>query len=236
MVMTISRRKRQTLGFLLISGLATYHAHAFQPVSRTSQSFAHQEMISTRHEEMPVHAPSDLNSRRDILATGAACLSSLIFSGQPAHAATKDISGQDLSGQDYSNRDFSGMIAKKTNFRNCNLQGSVFKNADLVGADFSGADVRGASFVDAVLDGTTFANAQAQKAVFSKTILDIANFENVDLTDSLWPSKLFPPKCEVLPKRANEYAFFQAICESWFVIWTKSEGRIRSQALFQRTV
>lgn len=148
-------------------------------VSRTSPS-------SSVGASFPEYESAVDMGKRNLLALVA---SSVILATSSPAVAVSDISGQDLSGQDYSNRDFSGVVAKKTNFRNCNLKGSVFKNANLVGADFSGADVRGATFSDAVLDGTSFANVQGQQAVFSKTILDIANFENADLTGSLWPSK-----------------------------------------------
>jgi hypothetical protein len=105
-----------------------------------------------------------------------------------AAAIPKDISGQDFSEQDLSGRDFTKIIARRTNFANCNLSGSVFVQADLTGAYFEGANVSNASFVDAILDGAVFRNAIAQKTWFSKSILDIGDAENVDLTDSMWPS------------------------------------------------
>ena len=106
-----------------------------------------------------------------------------------ADYAKKDISGMDLSERDLSNKDFTGVIAKKTNFHNANLQGAVFKGANLEKADFSGANVRAATFVDAALDGATFKDAVAERATFSASILDVADLENVDLTGSMWPSE-----------------------------------------------
>lgn len=137
--------------------------------------------ISERHvQERP------LQRRAFFTATGAA----LAWATSSATAApTKDISNLDFSGQDLSNKDFSKMIARKTKFQNSNLKGSIFDNADLTGADFSGANVQEASFIDATLDGSKFTNAQAQKSKFNKTILDVGDFENVDLTDSMWPSR-----------------------------------------------
>mmetsp|Transcript_32834 Transcript_32834/g.49527 ORF Transcript_32834/g.49527 Transcript_32834/m.49527 type:complete len:215 (+) Transcript_32834:128-772(+) len=116
----------------------------------------------------------------------------------PAWAAkTLDIAGQDFSGQDYSNRDFTKANAKGANFHNANLQGSIFAGANLVNADFSGADLRGADFADATLDGAIMKDAQAQEAVFSASILDVADMENIDLTKSLWPSKLRIMICDM---------------------------------------
>ena len=106
-----------------------------------------------------------------------------------ADFAKKDISGMDFSGQDLSNKDFTSTVAKNTNFHNANLQGAIFKKADLSKADFSGANVKLANFVDAALDGANFKNAVAERATFSASILDIGYLENVDLTDSMWPSK-----------------------------------------------
>ena len=122
----------------------------------------------------------------------------MLFLTTPAFAAdfaNQDISGQDFSGQDLSGKDFSGVIAKSTNFHNSNLQGSKFAKAVLVKADFSGANLKGASFVDSTLDGASFKDAVAQGAIFSPSILDIGDLENVDLTDSLWPSKYIGPRC-----------------------------------------
>lgn len=123
--------------------------------------------------------------------TGAAmALITVLLAPTPAFAAkVLDISGQDFSGQDLSKRDFTAAIAKGTDFHNCNLQGSVFSKANLVNADFSGADLRGVSFADAILDGAIMKNAQAQEATFTSSILDIGDMENIDLTNSLWPSK-----------------------------------------------
>eukprot|EP00522_Entomoneis_paludosa_P001599 CAMPEP_0172472656 /NCGR_PEP_ID=MMETSP1065-20121228/68453_1 /TAXON_ID=265537 /ORGANISM="Amphiprora paludosa, Strain CCMP125" /LENGTH=189 /DNA_ID=CAMNT_0013230807 /DNA_START=114 /DNA_END=683 /DNA_ORIENTATION=+ len=103
--------------------------------------------------------------------------------------AQKDISGQDFSGQDLSHQDFTGVIAKQTNFHNCNLQGAIFTQGILTNADFSGANVEQVNFVDATLDGTNFKDALAERAVFSGTILDIGSLENADLTRTIWPSK-----------------------------------------------
>ena len=106
-----------------------------------------------------------------------------------ADFAKKDISGMDFSGQDLSNKDFTSSIAKNTNFHNANLQGAIFAKANLEKADFSGANVKAATFADATLDGATFKNAVAERATFSASILDVVDLENVDLTDSMWPSK-----------------------------------------------
>lgn len=132
--------------------------------------------------------------------TGAAlALMAVLIGPSPAFAAAKvlDISGQDFSGQDLSKRDFTAAIAKGANFHNCNLQGSVFSKANLVNADFSGADLRGASFSDATLDGAIMKNAQAQEAIFTASILDVGDMENIDLTKSLWPSKLRIMICDM---------------------------------------
>lgn len=125
-------------------------------------------------------------------------LGTLLFGALPAIAAPKDISGMDFSGQDLTQqRDFSSVVARKTNFRNANLEGVSFDKAILTDADFTGANVRSASFVDATLDGASFKDALAEKATFSATILDVGNFENVDLTDSMWPSKLRIMICDM---------------------------------------
>ena len=124
----------------------------------------------------------------------------LVLTPAPSFAAdyaNMDVSGQDFSGKSLALKDFSGVIAKHTNFHSSDLQGCNFSNANLVGADFSGTDIRGASFQDSVLDGTTFKNANARKAMFSATILDIRDLENIDLTDSMWPSKLQIMICDM---------------------------------------
>ena len=110
-------------------------------------------------------------------------------------ANAADYSGKDISGQDFSNqqetlvgKDFSKVMASKANFRNANLQGANFQNANLVKADFTGANLQQVNFQDAVLDGAVMKDVIASKTVWGPTILDVADFENADLTDSLWPS------------------------------------------------
>mmetsp|Transcript_107814 Transcript_107814/g.301901 ORF Transcript_107814/g.301901 Transcript_107814/m.301901 type:complete len:243 (-) Transcript_107814:22-750(-) len=118
----------------------------------------------------------------------------------PAFAADyagKTISGQDFSGQDLSGRDFNKVIAQGTNFRNANLQGANFQSASLEKADFSGANLQNAKFEDAALDGTIMKDVVAQRASFSKTILDIGDLENADLTQSLWPSQYRVMICDM---------------------------------------
>mmetsp|Transcript_8437 Transcript_8437/g.12225 ORF Transcript_8437/g.12225 Transcript_8437/m.12225 type:complete len:212 (+) Transcript_8437:31-666(+) len=131
--------------------------------------------------------------------TGAAmALMTVLLAPTPAFAAkVLDISGQDLSGQELSKRDFTGANAKGADFHNSNLQGSVFSKANLVNADFSGADLRGANFADAELDGAILKNTQAQDAIFSNSILDVGDMENIDLTNSFWPSKLRIMICDM---------------------------------------
>jgi uncharacterized protein YjbI with pentapeptide repeats len=107
-----------------------------------------------------------------------------------ADFAGLDISGQDFSNQDLHNQDFTGVVAKGTVFRGSNLQGAMFAKANLQQADFGGANLQSANFVDALLDGSVFKDVLAQRAKFSSSILDVADFENVDLTDSMWPSNL----------------------------------------------
>lgn len=135
-----------------------------------------------------------------MLASSLFLLTAAVFSPTLAFAADlagRDISGQDLSAQDLSQQDFTSIVAKNTNFHNSNLQGAVFRKANLLNADFSGANLRGANFVDAVLDGSSFKDVTAERAVFSASILDIANLENADLTDSIWPSKLRIMLCDM---------------------------------------
>ena len=128
--------------------------------------------------------------------------------GSSSSFAKQDISGMDFSGQDLSGRDFTGVIARKTNFHNCNLQGSTFYKAILENTDFSGANVRQATFVDATMDGASFKNALAEKAIFSASILDVGDLENVDLTDSLWPSKYNVVKESTEKHRNCPHPFF----------------------------
>ena len=135
------------------------------------------------------------NLCRDLSARTAAAtvaLSLLLASSPAAMAAdfaNRDISGMDFSGQDLRQKDFTGVIARKTNFHNANLEGTKFQKAVLEQADFSGSNVRAANFLDATLDGASFKDALAERAVFSATILDIGDLENIDLTDSMWPSE-----------------------------------------------
>ena len=105
----------------------------------------------------------------------------LLLAVSPVFAADyagTTISGQDLSGQDLSGRTFISVTAQGTNFRNANLQRADFTGAKLEKADFTGADLREAKFDDAALDGTIMKDVTAQRASFSKTILDIGDFEN----------------------------------------------------------
>ena len=143
------------------------------------------------------------NSRREWLrqqgGTVALSLSSFFLASTPqsanaagGKAAAKkgaDVSNQDLSGQDLTNKDFRSAIAKATNFNNATLQGAQFQGADLVGASFVGADIRGANFDQAILDKTSFKDANAAGATFGPTLLDAGDLENIDLTNSIWPSK-----------------------------------------------
>ena len=55
----------------------------------------------------------------------------------------------------------------------------------------------GANFVGASLDGTSFYDADAQRTVFSETILDVGTMENADLTKSLWPSSYRIMVCDM---------------------------------------
>lgn len=137
----------------------------------------------------------DTHAQDNILHTfkqaGLALTFSLLLSSDVAFAADfpKDISGGDFSGQDLAGKDFSLVNAKKTNFAGANLQGANFAGANLVKADFSGAQLRKANFDDAILDGTIMKDVTAQYSLFSASILDVGDFENADLTDSIWPSK-----------------------------------------------
>jgi len=150
------------------------------------------------------------NSRRAWLQQqgSTAALSLLLASSTPqsANAAGKDaskkgsglnVSNQDLSGQDLSKKDFRSAIAQGTNFTDANLQGAQFQGADLVGATFVGADIRGANFDKAVLDKTIFRDANAAGSTFGPTLLDAGDLENVDLTNSVWPSKYRIMICEM---------------------------------------
>jgi uncharacterized protein YjbI with pentapeptide repeats len=118
----------------------------------------------------------------------------------PAFAASDyakvDITGQDFSNGNYEGIDFTGAIAKGTNFQKSNLQKCRFSKANLDNADFTGADVRGVSFEDSSMDGTSLKNANAQGAYFSPSILDAGDLENVDMTNSVWPSKLLVMICD----------------------------------------
>lgn len=53
------------------------------------------------------------------------------------------------------------MIAKKTNFKESNLQGCRFYKAYLVAADFTKADLRGASLEDTSMDDAILTGANA---------------------------------------------------------------------------
>jgi uncharacterized protein YjbI with pentapeptide repeats len=107
-----------------------------------------------------------------------------------ADFAGMDISGQDFSNQDLQGKDFTSVVAKGTKFQHANLQGATFAKANLMQADFTNANLGQAVFVDAQLDGTIMKDVTAQKATFSSSILDVADFENADLTDFMWPSNL----------------------------------------------
>lgn len=137
---------------------------------------------------LPKWRPAEVKQTGLAIALAGALLLSSTAPAFAADFAKQDISGQDFSGKDLAGKDFTGVIAKNANFHNSNLAGCKFSKANLVRADFSGANVQGATFEDAVLDGSSFKDALAQKAIFSPSILDIGNLENVDLTDSIWPS------------------------------------------------
>lgn len=139
---------------------------------------------------MEAAAPTTLHRMMTPMATAVLVFSlSCATASAAADFAKKDISGMDFSGQDLSNKDFTSAVARNTNFHNANLQGAKFTKADLEKADFSGASLQSADFADAALDGATFKDAVAERAKFSASILDVGDLENVDLTDSLWPSK-----------------------------------------------
>lgn len=152
-------------------------------------TFSLSETLSNIHQ-LHIHAT------KAVKATAQALLLAVVVSlasapSSPALAADfagKTISGQDFSGQDLSGQNFNKAIAQGTNFRNANLQGANFQFAKLEKADFSGANLQNAKFEDAALDGTIMKDVVAQRASFSKTILDIGDLENADLTQSLWPS------------------------------------------------
>jgi uncharacterized protein YjbI with pentapeptide repeats len=127
------------------------------------------------------------------LALTTFSLTLLLSSGAAVAAdfAGKDLSGQDFSGQTLAGKDFSKVTASKVNFREANLQGANFKGANLIKADFSGAQLDDVKFDDALLDGTIMKDAIARRTSFTGSILDIADLENADLTNSVWPSKYF---------------------------------------------
>ena len=157
------------------------------------------------HHPHKVYATTDrtANTANSILhtiqqtgLTTALSLTLLLFTAtttsHPAWAADfagKDISGKDFSGQELVGKDFSKANAQTTNFSGANLQGANFAKANLVKADFTGAQLQKANFDDAILDGTILKDVLAQESSFSKTILDIGDLENADMTDALWPSK-----------------------------------------------
>jgi uncharacterized protein YjbI with pentapeptide repeats len=142
------------------------------------------------------------NNWQKLVATSLLGLSLVVMTTASSPAAfaadyaNMDISGKDFSDGNYANQDFTQVIAKGTNFHNSNLQGSLFSKANLVNADFSGADLRGASLEETILDGVLLKNANAQGARFSASILDVDSFENVDLTDSNWPSVIHIMLCD----------------------------------------
>jgi uncharacterized protein YjbI with pentapeptide repeats len=108
-----------------------------------------------------------------------------------------DISQQNLSNGNYEHRDFSGITAIGTDFQKSNLQGCNFNKANLMDANLSGADISGATFQGSILDGAILKDVNAIKTIFSESILDVGTFENADLTDSLWPSKLQIMICDM---------------------------------------
>eukprot|EP00977_Amphora_coffeiformis_P017500 scaffold5771_cov171-Amphora_coffeaeformis.AAC.17 len=185
----------QVNGFTICAAPTTRSNRHNGPLSATNRRHpSHLEQNdSTSH---PRHqGDTGLNPTRMMAAaapTMATALLTFFLSTTVASAADfakKDISGMDFSGQDLSNKDFTSTIAKNTNFHNANLQGAIFTKANLEKADLSGANVKAANFVDATLDGASFKDAVAERATFSASILDVADLENVDLTDSMWPSK-----------------------------------------------
>ena len=173
-------------------------------------SFVNGLALSGRRPDLFSHSPAEnrgqslttqrQNVSRMMRQAGVALGLVLLTATNPAFAADfagKDLSGRDFSGADLAGKDFTAVVAKGTKFHNSNLQGCTFTKSDLRNADFSGADLRGAHFEGTTLDGSSFKDANAQRAVFSPTILDIADLENVDLTDSIWPSKLQIMICDM---------------------------------------
>lgn len=91
---------------------------------------------------------------------------------------------------------FCTVLAKKTSFAGSNLQGCRFYKAYLVQVDFTGADLRGASLEDTSMDEANLKNVNAAAAYFSRSILDVKNLENIDLTDAQVPVKALPLLCD----------------------------------------
>jgi uncharacterized protein YjbI with pentapeptide repeats len=91
---------------------------------------------------------------------------------------------------------FFPVLAKKTTFAGSNLQGCRFYKAYLVQADFTGADMRGASLEDTSMDEADLQNVVAAGAYFSRSILDVKNLANIDLTDAQVPVKALPMLCD----------------------------------------
>ncbi len=177
---------------LLIASLAAAPSLCFTTRTTRHIPFQQAQHPSTGLHGTPTRSLLDNwrgSTKRAEVAVSCAILTAALLLG-PSTVLAADFSNQDLSGRDLSGKDFTGVIAKNTNFQKCNLENSQFVRANLVNADFSGANVQKASFEGSLLDGASFKDAKAQKAVFSETILDVGNFENVDLSDSLWPSKL----------------------------------------------
>jgi uncharacterized protein YjbI with pentapeptide repeats len=174
---------------VLLAVLPLVSSFSLTPANtRTSTAIASQQALLTPQEWV-----------KSTIATVVLGVMLLTPSGAfAADYANLDIAGQDFSNGNYQGKDFTQVIAKGTNFQKSNLQGCHFSKANLINADFSGADLTGASFEDAVLDGVSLKDAIAVRADFTASILDVENFENVDLTSSLWPSKLAIMLCEEL--------------------------------------
>jgi hypothetical protein len=205
--------------FIILTALRHGQVIAFTPPAgqsfiTSSRGMQGGDMDTVATTTMPIYIDVEKLVLWSSKLVGASMLVGTLFWGCAAEALPKDISGMDLSGQDLSQQDFTGVVARKTNFRNANLEGSSFAKASLENADFTGANVRSASFVDAVLDGASFKEALAEKATFSSTILDVGDFENVDLTDSMWPSKSLAVVARKMEGISGElYGLYQCVAK-----------------------
>lgn len=176
--------------------LFVFRASAFLPVLQNPSSTRSRAILELQQQSVKdQHEGLGSLMKQSMIALGFLLLTSC--SSFAADYAGSDLSGQDLSGSNYAGKDFTSVNGKGTNFHNANLQGCIFSKSNLRNADFSGADIRGAHFEDAVLDGVSFKDANAERAFFSATILDVADMENIDLSESIWPSKLQIMLCDM---------------------------------------